>query len=368
MKIILDSTAYRADFLLKGNAFQILLPALERIGASIILPEVVLEEVVNGYREELSKYQTSIQKLNRDARRLGLNEPGLEFSDEMVSTELARYKKQLVTTLKAEIPEIPNTPHPDFVKRALARRKPFNENGAGYRDALIWETVLRVLERSSTTDCFVTANTRDFCRGDALHSDLLQDVEQRGIPANRLMFFPSVDKLNAALVLPKLEHLKDVLNQVAADKWGTFRLKNWVLSDLGELMLKSNVAMHLSKLASEGSIVHGPTVKSVKGSFVDDVRGIPGGKILVSARAELIVEMAFGLMGEDHFGGFWEEIRTLPSFYGFGFTEQTVDVEAEFSLVIEPSSYEVVSAQIDEIEGETDSGRLILNSHPTRCG
>jgi hypothetical protein len=52
------------------------------------------------------------------------------------------------------------------------------------------------------------------------------------------------------------------------------------------------------------------------------------------------------------------------SLFGVNFTDRRLKIEVEFSLVLDAQTQEVISAQIDEIEGEI--GRAILNPHPAR--
>jgi len=73
----------------------------------------------------------------------------------------------------------PDVSHRDVTARALARRRPFDSLGhEGYRDALIWESVLafaRTLARERVV--LVSRNSKDFAdaAGD-LHADLRRDV------------------------------------------------------------------------------------------------------------------------------------------------------------------------------------------------
>ncbi len=172
MRIILDSTAYRADLLLEGNAFRILFANLERIGAKIIIPEVALEEVVNAFREDIEKFAASSKKMAKEAQRLKLDHTISVFPAEKVGTEVSKYRHRLQSLERTEIAPIPDTAHKELLKRDLSRRKPFKSTGTGYRDTLIWETVLGVLQGSQTPVCFVTNNISDFWQSEELHPDL----------------------------------------------------------------------------------------------------------------------------------------------------------------------------------------------------
>jgi hypothetical protein len=68
---------------------------------------------------------------------------------------------------------IPRVSHEEVVKRDLLRRKPFGESGKGYRDTLIWETVLAELRREQSQMALVSHNIKDFAGPDRmLHADL----------------------------------------------------------------------------------------------------------------------------------------------------------------------------------------------------
>lgn len=82
-----------------------------------------------------------------------------------------------------------------LVERDLARRRPFLEVGsepwsAGFRDAVIWETVLVVLSRLQANEklILVTAD-KGFLSdgGSSLHQDLLDDLDARKIAHDRII-------------------------------------------------------------------------------------------------------------------------------------------------------------------------------------
>lgn len=62
---------------------------------------------------------------------------------------------------------IPQVQHEQLVTAAVHRRKPFNETGSGYRDALIWESVKESASQSLVPHiAFATKNTKDFAATD----------------------------------------------------------------------------------------------------------------------------------------------------------------------------------------------------------
>ena len=58
--------------------------------------------------------------------------------------EYAKFFYAQIRRLNINIIPYPSTSHKDLVSRDLARKRPFQESGKGYRDALIWESLLTI--------------------------------------------------------------------------------------------------------------------------------------------------------------------------------------------------------------------------------
>jgi PIN domain len=123
--------------------------------------------------------------------------------DKFLSAQLA--------TMKAEIPDYAEIPHEAVVKRDLARRKPFQQSGKGYRDTLLWETILRHCISKKGFTAFVTQNTRDFASVEnQLHKELIQDVHSaaNGI-AGKIVLTRDLLTFTDRYVVPYLADRKD---------------------------------------------------------------------------------------------------------------------------------------------------------------
>jgi len=55
----------------------------------------------------------------------------------------SRILSEEVKRMNAQSPDYADISHADIVTRDLKRRKPFQQNGKGYRDTLLWETIVR---------------------------------------------------------------------------------------------------------------------------------------------------------------------------------------------------------------------------------
>jgi hypothetical protein len=156
---------------------------------SLIVPELVVRELVNKRRENLVAADRRLRQARATLSSLGVPvdlpridlEPFIAGIDAAVRSRLA--------AANVEIIDFATIDHATVVERALARRKPFAESGAGYRDALIWHNVLEVLSRDDEPVVFVTNNSSDFAEdkeGRKLADDLVRDLEAASIDAARL--------------------------------------------------------------------------------------------------------------------------------------------------------------------------------------
>ncbi len=158
-----------------------LLEASERQEIRVVVPDVVVEEVVNAAR---GSFQSALKEVRRANDTLTKQSVSAELIDEPdVDALTAQFRRDFVAGLTAHHVEIANTravSHQSVIERDLARRKPFDESGRGYRDTLIWHAVREVCEDGEVDRVvFVTANTNDFADPDDrthVHEELVSEI------------------------------------------------------------------------------------------------------------------------------------------------------------------------------------------------
>jgi len=172
--ILLDANILIANFR-PGRAFKLLLDGSRTGQLQLIVPEIALREAANKFEEKCLAERRALDKALAGLARIGARVAEQEAVDP--SAEALRYEQEMRKALKAakaRIPGLPAIAHAELLEWALERRKPFKENGAGYRDALLWANVL---EESATKEVlFFTRDTSDFATEGRLTDDLAQDV------------------------------------------------------------------------------------------------------------------------------------------------------------------------------------------------
>jgi len=185
--VVLDANAMWNQWSLTGKAWEKLRAMVEQQRIALYVPEVVVQEVVRGRQHDANDLVHELAKIKlpriEGLLRLGLPTDRKELTNH-VQRLVADYDAGLRTRLgelRAAIVPIPQVSHQEVLTRAMERRRPFDAQGRnGYRDVLIWHSLLDVVERGHAGIVFVTNNTTDFCTGKppSLQSELLEELAQ----------------------------------------------------------------------------------------------------------------------------------------------------------------------------------------------
>jgi len=358
VRVVFDTNILCADFHLKGNDFSVFLEGMQRVGIQIYLPKVVIDEVINKYWQKLYRIAKESLGICQKWQKATLMPTQPPISFKSANAEACKYKKYLLKTfdaVKATRLPYPNTSHEVIAQRAIEHRKPFKENGAGYRDTLIWESILSLFNNDSSPICFVTNNSKDFGGGPNVHRDLLQDLDRLEIKYEDVKIFKTLKDLNQELIIPNLEHLEEMIKKFSNNEVPEFSLQAWVKNDLWDILEKEGFGWHLADLEElEGTnvICEVEAIDDIYSIEINDIRKLPSGNLLIVAIAKVSVAVCIYANRDDFYE--YEEVRNF-----FGCSEPlrgdemeeytSVDQIASFSLIIEKESYKVISAKIDQL-------------------
>lgn len=185
--LVVDTTAFFQDLRMTRDLADMLEAAAADL-IRVVVPEVVILETCRHQAERANKASNeAVKKVTDGLRALndllvdGLPRFDAKGARDQLAAAPREYETWLRETLKdhqVEVAPIPPVSHADLVHRDLEKRKPFNSSGKGYRDALIWSTVIEIIGSLDTEDhlVFVTENTDDFADSTGLSADLLRDL------------------------------------------------------------------------------------------------------------------------------------------------------------------------------------------------
>lgn len=347
MIIVLDSTEFTRDFTLRSTAFRTLLRSAKKLSFVLALSDVVLREVVGNRAREIQSLRDKAKALAKKVHALEGHTVGLDDirfeSDDGYRDWL---REQLSDCDFIELP-IVDVPHANLVDRAIARHKPFNEAGSGYRDALIWLSLLEVLRKNEVPVVFVSANSKDFGDPPELHGPLKQDIVDAGVPIDRLMYFANLQSFVDQYIVPRLDVVENIREQLQAGTLDGFSVDEWLSTGLVDALEAAGAIEVLSPVDASHVSTVSARVESVKSYDVEAVTHLPGGDYLVRGRTELV--LAVTVQAGSHHTKTYEDVRNWfgvrPGVLARGV--YGADLTVSFRLVLAEKSRELISADVD---------------------
>lgn len=225
--LVLDTTALFADLPMEGVQFRTLFHSLVRLDLELVVPQLVLDEAARHFARKRDAAIAKVREGHRDLRRVvGMHEASAATLDE--SRWQYRFSESKNWPPPVTVLGYPSVDHQTVARRELADRKPFNGEGKGYRDALIWLSTVEYLRGNTKRVVLVTANTKDFTRDGELHPDLLADLTAASIDPARLVVCARLDEFNERYVVPFLEPMEKMRLDLEQGRLPGLDLKNWL--------------------------------------------------------------------------------------------------------------------------------------------
>lgn len=361
MKVILDTNIIFSDFHLKGARIKNLCESVKSTGDTVHIPEVVVDESINKYREKTRECKLKIDRGISDFKRLtGKDVEDNPISDEFILKESEKYarsfKKQL-QELGIKIIPYPSISHQELVKRDLARKKPFQETGKGYRDALIWESVKSICEKSlslfeNPKTIFVNKNHKDFCEEGLLHPDLKEDLVNNGINEDYVRVIEDIDIFIKEYIKPKQKILKNIQEELNANKqYNGIYLNTEINNRITEFLLHREFDYEESPFRQE---FENPSVVGInEPSFtVMEVRQISEEEFFVEVKIDVDCEFNFFIfkndamcMDEDELPYIWDSDWNKH----YMAASKTIPIKLKETLIVNSSFEAVLSDDIEII-------------------
>ncbi len=342
MKVVLDTNiVFRTrQRLLYGVEIEVLQEARTKTPLTIVVPEVVKLELASLYRRS---YQEELAGFTKHARKLQalLTEADVQSLcsvDE--NAAVARYERLLaerLTSLNAECPNYASVPHSAILERCLAARKPFKPSREGYRDALIWETVLREVAGPDHLTVLITDNSNDFADvkdNNKLHDDLLADLDASGLKPDSVRLCQSIEAFNKRYLLPDMEFLESLVKQI--DDGQQPEIQSFMMDHYEEALERAR-----ERAVLDDTIVSACLEESVTGAFIaeihpnvseegaTDVRKLSDDRLLLDMPATYFCLIEF-LLERDAAQRLMR--RNLIAFEDVNWSETMTDAKAVFEI------------------------------------
>lgn len=282
MFVVLDTNALYADPLLENAAGVALRDAAERLGYRLLLPQVVFDEAVQKQREKIvqatSKLKDAARLLDGYRLALPLDIPTDAGFAEAIDAAVLQYRSELAKLFVGD----DRLPYPDdtqqsMAERALTKRRPFLEHDRGYRDTLLWRSIL---VRAATADDQIYLITGDhgFRRDrdtNELHPELIHEAEELGVPADRIQLLANLGEFVGQFILPQLEAIDEVKMALINH---TLETPSDIEDEVGILLNESLYEVQFGSYKEPEYFVI-DVIEDVLLASVDEVRRLPNGDI-----------------------------------------------------------------------------------------
>lgn len=209
--IYIDTNIIYSESFFRSSWVKSFLKACDILQISVVIPEIVLDEVKGNFPITLSIRQKAFQKAERELAKL----ISLDAQDLDILAISKKYEDSLEDLLDEH--GVISAPYPEISAKQIVTKsyefaKPFKENGEGHKDYLIWESVKSHILESSTSapNIFLTNNIKDFSKDEnkgknTLHPDLADQIEPDHLrPSIQLSMKAVLD----AEIMPLLQDLE----------------------------------------------------------------------------------------------------------------------------------------------------------------
>ncbi len=354
MRIIMDSNVFIADFYLEGTGFRVFLSEYTKIPATIHISEVVIDEVVNKFYENLREAVEGFHKRSETIKKLIKKDVGKLITNGEIESEVNIYCVHLTSKLdiaKANILPYPEILHKDVVQYEFFRRKSFKKNGFGYRDFLLWQSVKSLLMTGSDTVAFITGDS-DFGNDASIDLELQEELEKEGIDKTRLILYRSLGQFSDKIITPKLKNLESIKERLSRGALEEFNLSGWVDDNIKFLLNVASLGTYLYGLEEGVGDISVSDLDKVGTIDVESVRLLESDEIILihaSINLDIVLEEQYEV------ADFFLSER-LPEIYDFDGSldfvggKKRMEIKLWFSVGLDKETYEVIFGNVDHIQ------------------
>lgn len=352
MKVVLDTNIFCRDLRLVSTNFRVFRDGLHLIPGDLVIPEVVVDEVVNCFREDLSE---AVSGATKATSTLGRLLPGAHQLPEIQIDEVAQvheYREWLLSALEgmgAEVLPYPNVPHKTVVQRDLERKQPFKKGGAGYRDFLIWESVRRLMVGGLERVVLVTANKKDFGEGPRVADDLAKDI----LNPNRVEVVQALELFNEAFIIPKLAMVDEMKERLEAEAGFLFDIPRWLKKNLVDALRDEEyLGSYVLGFPDGVGRVRAKEVISLKSFAVDEILQLNEDEVLVRVKVKVEALFSVDVDWDDYVNN--EEVQDFVGSadpFDTLWTDHVDTLTLGFNFILDSTGTHLVESELGSIDG-----------------
>jgi len=354
MKIAIDTNILVQDFWLDSPNSKVFLNELSIIPASLHIPQIVIDETVNKYRERLVEKVEEQKKINSEVSKLLRKETVYKTVDiSKAKEDYNSFLNKKLNGAKAHILPYPKIEHKDVVKKILERRKPFKKGDAGYRDFLIWQTIKNLETWGTEEIVFITNNTKDFGETGFI-SDEFTD---KNTSSKNFKISVGISKFNDEYIIPRLKKLEKLKSELIKGQVQNFDFKKWLNTEFYDFINEAQFEEVLTGFPNDVGHVKAREILFFDDFKIGEVSQLNSGEKLVHFDVKCKINADVEISWEDYINH--QEVREYigENVDSFGWLSgmESGDIEVEGYLILSKENEEVKEFEITSLVGPKGS-------------
>ncbi len=334
MLVTIDANIIFGDPFLKGAGATSARVAADQIGYRLTLTEVVLAEAQGKFTQRIKDATGKLMTLSRELAELGFNPTPPVPSQREIEVVTSKYLGTLEAIFPSEmrIP-IPDVSHQILVQRAVSRLRPFRDEDKGFRDTLIWLSLLAQLVGSEDNIVFIT-NDEGFYKNKhttEIHPDLFNEIKQNSISPDRFVLYRSLHEFVTKFVSPQLQGLEDIRAGIES---GAIKLPDDVIDSVATSLWEYSIGLEFDPIQLgvwDAFATEVDVLEDVSMHEVESAELLPGGDILLRCT----------------WGG---QIVFIVHAHGYRKESVAEPFQALVEMIIKPETYELNTMDVINFE------------------
>jgi hypothetical protein len=342
---VLDSSVLYNDYKLEKAPLRELLNIIRLCeNSKMVIPKVVLDEHVSHFEAD---FQSCLYKLDSTIRKLNelplVDVSGL--SQPTINSSYSDYLRMIVRIKGIDILPYPKIGHGRILRRLFHKKKPFGDREKGYKDTLIWESILTLCNQFDKV-VFVTSNSKDFAQphSGCLHSDLVEDLEALSLDEDKIILKDSIlgasEFLRTACGLTRAGVIENIVHEIMQ------------YTDFDDLLTNNSDGIVECFENNPDNIIEGegPSFPwlawNIENSTIniESTEVVEGGEVVVHANAEFENEIEYSIFGysydDETFDSLGLSLYNMDSESDIAEVGGWMTFSLDFSFVYNPQNHE----------------------------
>ncbi len=182
IEVFLDTNNFFRDDFLQSTLAEVVIKGAKSFDIKILIPEIVIDEARRNFASQLNDKTRKYKESHKDlSGYIKLPDVSINLNDAI--DEYNKFLDNLSTEHEIVILPYPEISIKEIVAAAYEAEKPFKENGNGFKDYIIWQTIKNYCDANSNTgERFFITTDNDFCeekskKKPTLHPNLVASLK-----------------------------------------------------------------------------------------------------------------------------------------------------------------------------------------------